>query len=1586
MFAPLFSSPEKKKKKRNSTNAGGSAALSENKSSAKRRVSSTTKVVTFHDGEDEILTGAADPRGKSSARKQDRLVSPEKQVVEPSSRTTSVSPSKVGLTLEFTSEDHSPAKNGSVLQNLSNKNAASTASHTGSSGSTSSLAPPPLWSNKIAQAHRYMTASRTTGSADLQAETHTTRTLSSEDTTKRPHGGDETRSRNSKFRQHFDVQQEALALIKSLDEEDDDHVMADAGGPRSSYQSHGFGGGATASTGGLHIVEGVHRSPKASTRDESSREGGARGAGALAGLAQQGAVDRDDPSLGGKEKIKRQQSTDRMLRQAEGKRFMKNNRKSGGVVEVGASYTGGDLSIGRKAVALEDPSLLQSEESIELTRLPGEDEEETAEEDQNVLQSHDNSPSDLSDKSAQKLSRWRRFRKYFEQVKVPGNEGEDDDEKLPGDDDFQQALQVLQDYSPREYFESRKRKLQSDATWTKYSHVILISVILFCNLLYIGVDVDSDRPRAPSTVLVAAGSEDENEEDATSTTATSGAENGAASSSRIRILVESFEAYDDLDQEVFENSGLARLHSGMFPLSSGIRKLFGLPESSLPMLGQSQCRSAGPQLDTDLQTASGSCAEPQDHRGDDDTRLGIAQPASGADEKPTALLHDDVEQPAPGATKMPSNPSASKRTRNSARRGLASVQPPSLSMSRLRDRFFQKRRGEAYDYLLEKKRRLEAKKQKQRQLIAARAGTTDHLPPAASTFEVVQEVYEPRVIAKFLKKLTGMQTLDTRDHSLWNRADFYRRSLYTPHEFPLLYSEGLSATAPTTELQQRRMENGSVVNRTVTVLTTKEQWSRKLEEVEKMNGIGVASSLPAEPVLPLGPPGAEVHAAAVEDEVDDGSTYFANENLQFLYENFHAACDAVRHKLNPAPRLFLLSAAQSRLLFEQEVMRYDEKAYDMKHRRNTAGHEVSVQTVQTIVNAKKTHTRGRRLKVLVSTSASSGARSPPRTDDDVLSATPRRRILLELDDRPPMMWVCDFFFYLFFLAELIFRLTRQHNYFNLEHFLYDNYLPFITIILDTTRLIFLFQVSPKDNQPTPDKVIHTMMLIRVLRLWKYTQAALSESPRFRRFGFVLDRFYQLRRPLLFGSILFVMACYFMSFLITSQVKQSVMDGDYFAYMAKINPSFSILDYFSATFYSFFTIAQMTSFDRWLTGIIRPMGEVQFTLAILLMLVVVIIQFGLVNNITGLFVAYVIKSGEEQRDQNRFVREARRQARLKLKAMTRMRELIDAVSVPAVEVCRKEGKYFSFRPVLPADFNQDALKQEGGGQTIEDVTRTIVNPNTGEEETVVVKNYGQRMLLQREDLEHVIHYVEPPVPSSQLQTVTRASFLSFRNRGKGQEQMPEPPEPKMSWKEAQKAIGLRTDEVLDCYDCLLEADTNCHGFGVTTDAFMGALLSYAGVLSARDLFSIGCTMRKATPKIINIEESCNLAITQCEFIAIATERIHALLFELYQAKGAPPPGTMKRVTSHNKTRPNYPRPYPPVLEPPRGVLSVGVRVKDAEEAANRRKRQMEEEEEAMKLGKTTWHFGMPVGHSRDHLPGSFSPRFRRIQRRLKRLLD
>eukprot|EP00392_Amoebophrya_sp_AT5.2_P005575 g5584.t1 len=255
---------------------------------------------------------------------------------------------------------------------------------------------------------------------------------------------------------------------------------------------------------------------------------------------------------------------------------------------------------------------------------------------------------------------------------------------------------------------------------------------------------------------------------------------------------------------------------------------------------------------------------------------------------------------------------------------------------------------------------------------------------------------------------------------------------------------------------------------------------------------------------------------------------------------------------------------------------------------------------------------------------------------------------------------------------------------------------------------------------------------------------------------------------------------------------------------------------------------------------------------------------------------------------------------------------------------------------------------------------------------------------REDLEHVLHaeFEDQMIPEEEAQndsskkgdggsgeeTKKKTMFTKTFGRTGSMEVLAGDRE--MSWKECQRILTLRSDEVLDCFDMLQQSTNDVDGFGVTTDAFMGALLSYQGQLSARNLFAIACTMHKASPKIKQLEETTAEAVVQCAFIEIATERIHGLLFELYYFDGAPLPGTMKPVTAW-KSRPSYPRPFPPMLEAPKGVVSVGVRVKDAEEAANRRKRQQEEEEAALKAGKTTWHFGMPVGHSRnDYYPDRF----------------
>ncbi|CAD7938100.1 unnamed protein product [Amoebophrya sp. A25] len=406
-----------------------------------------------------------------------------------------------------------------------------------------------------------------------------------------------------------------------------------------------------------------------------------------------------------------------------------------------------------------------------------------------------------------------------------------------------------------------------------------------------------------------------------------------------------------------------------------------------------------------------------------------------------------------------------------------------------------------------------------------------------------------------------------------------------------------------------------------------------------------------------------------------------------------------------------------------------------------------------------------------------------------------------------------------------------------------------------------------------------------------------------------------------------MACYFTSFLITSQVKQAVRDGLYFEYTSKKNPSWSQNDYFKATFYSFFTIVQMTFFDHWLTGIIRPMGEIQNTLAFLLMGVILVIQFGLVNNISGLFVAYVIKNGEQQRDQNRFVKEARRKAQLQLSAFLRMRELLDEHAQPCPYVRRRQMRRFRFRKSTAPDFNIEARGA-----------------------------HGSAMLFTKEDLEDVMRPPEPPLLLDAL--------------GKPLPDNLQPKDPEMTWKECQRALGIRADEVLEAYDIIHQADIDTHGFGVTTDAFLGALLVFAGDLKARDVHTLCCTARACIGKLDKLGESFKEANSGCSLIEITTERVHQLLFDMYECRGAPAPGA--KGTAPVRYR-NYPKPLPDIVEDPRAISS-GVRVLDAEIAMKKRKEEAMLAEEAEKLGKSTWHFGMPKGHDYDaYYPERFKGR-------------
>ncbi|CAD7938099.1 unnamed protein product [Amoebophrya sp. A25] len=138
-----------------------------------------------------------------------------------------------------------------------------------------------------------------------------------------------------------------------------------------------------------------------------------------------------------------------------------------------------------------------------------------------------------------KIKCWSRFKRRFENIPMPGEEH--GAVVLEGDASFHEALETLKAYSTRDYFQSRHRKLAADATWKRYRDVVAVALILFANLLYIGVDVDDHKPKR-----------------------------------RVRILVES-QWKDDVDRTIFMHSGLASLHSGMFSASATLRQLLGFP-------------------------------------------------------------------------------------------------------------------------------------------------------------------------------------------------------------------------------------------------------------------------------------------------------------------------------------------------------------------------------------------------------------------------------------------------------------------------------------------------------------------------------------------------------------------------------------------------------------------------------------------------------------------------------------------------------------------------------------------------------------------------------------------------------------------------------------------------------------------------------------------------------------------------------------------------------------------------------------------------------------------------------------------------
>merc|ERR1712194_70582 len=87
----------------------------------------------------------------------------------------------------------------------------------------------------------------------------------------------------------------------------------------------------------------------------------------------------------------------------------------------------------------------------------------------------------------------------------------------------------------------KSRKLASDATWKKFHHVVAMALIIFANLLYIGVDIDDWKPKQ-----------------------------------RLRILVES-EWKDDVDRVLFTHAGMDTFHTSMFSATATLRKLLDMP-------------------------------------------------------------------------------------------------------------------------------------------------------------------------------------------------------------------------------------------------------------------------------------------------------------------------------------------------------------------------------------------------------------------------------------------------------------------------------------------------------------------------------------------------------------------------------------------------------------------------------------------------------------------------------------------------------------------------------------------------------------------------------------------------------------------------------------------------------------------------------------------------------------------------------------------------------------------------------------------------------------------------------------------------
>eukprot|EP00392_Amoebophrya_sp_AT5.2_P005576 g5585.t1 len=1012
----------------------------------------------------------------------------------------------------------------------------------------------------------------------------------------------------------------------------------------------------SSSSGGTNpenlLVEGAHRSPKSAAKNNA-----------------EGNINKQDPAVpaptapGKKGAAAKVTTTNKMLKSA----FRKQQTLSDFGQLKTATSAETEEGAAARLQALEEQ--VQSSSSSEETPPPP-------------------PPPPVVKKKAPSLR--RRFLSYFEQIKSHGEEDEETNQ-LRGPEGFDEAMKTLQDYSTREYFESRKRKMQADATWTKFSHIVSIAVLLFFNLLWSEHNVDSDRP-------------------------------SSYGQTRLRVLVESLPV-DDVEKDLFFDSGLGSLHSGMFSASASLRRLFGLPEGKLGELGIGDRHKEGADCGGD--------------GGDEE----VCRSGAGV---------------GGGAT-------------TAAPEGKKKREPPTLANFRLRERFFRKRRSQAYDYLLQKReeqawRESRSSGRRRTTFENGKRKNASHMQTAERagrvlTFETVEETYDPARIRFLLqnaaalphtaellersayKRQTRSETsLDSQE--LRRRSDFGTSFFGTVPDIPdgsffgPFGSLSLGVGGPPRGLESTNGEGADAegndhdvafevrhdggaagaaahegdhkanpevswseaLRRTRPTMVKTEDQEGALRSIANTGGMKAGASSPSTSRRRTA---GSSEAAAGNDEVEDEDYDLAAQAFAFLFRK---------------PRLHVV---KNTALVVDEVRSYDAKCYAEKH---------SVAQVSSTLRLKSHIAGQRRLHVLLhnevilnenenealavdfSDPVVEELQNSPRTSTSSTSSSARtsstlrllqtfppggaggqrlRRVLLELDDRPALMWLLDFFFYLAFLWELGYRLTRK-TYLNFEHFCWDNWLAFSTVAIDTARLVILFQVTPADKPPTLDKVLHTILLLRLLRLWRYCQAALSESPRFRRCGFVLDRFQQLRRPLLFGSLLFIMACYFMSFLITSQVKQALMAGAYFDYEGKTNPSRKPSDHFKATFFSFFTIAQMTFFDNWLSGIIRPMSEVQFNLGIILLVTVMFIQFGLVNNISGLFVAYVIKSGEEQRDQNRFVQSARRQARLKLKAMVRMRDLLDRVAVPAESVSRRDGKYFSFRETLPPDFNYDRL--------------------------------------------------------------------------------------------------------------------------------------------------------------------------------------------------------------------------------------------------------------------------------------------------------